>query len=70
MHHTNLCAIPKKHADILLGALSHGHAHVLRYLKQDYPSPHKVTQRDTVSKSALVRQIQLMWAGFPTVKND
>ena len=48
----------EKHANIISGALSHGNAHVLRCIKQDSSSQHKVTQRATVSKSALVRQLQ------------
>ena len=48
----------KNNADIISGALSHAHPYVLRCIKQVYPNKYKVTQRATVSKSAVVRQIQ------------
>ena len=51
----------EKHADLLSGALSHGHAHVLRYLKWDNPSQHKVIERAIVSKSALMHEIQQIY---------
>ena len=48
----------KNQANIVSVALSHGHPFVPRCIKKAYSNKHKVIQRATVSKSALMRQIQ------------